>query len=417
MQKSTRNKVIGGAAALLAGAAGSLYVGTRQPADMPDSLWEQLKPRKVVAKKVMPEKITAAKAKAKHIGAQSIKISKTQTEGIESANIARIAKTQTSDIKNKMLDSKGISAIDMQSSDIIMPSPLIATKGIKPVKIVGKGKFQFHFNDWYKAYVTPPTIKFFNLEFPEKFRAVAEVCVPENNMEYINQIMELQFFKKQGFNTVLFTWQGEDVRRVISLLQYLKGQGWNVIWTHGVQETNEDTRFADLEAMELALRESVPYINAVMPLWRKASLPHYSSEEAEKRILIIGNMAQAHGDIPVLGEHYYRMSGKHEFALPEGVSGVVLNNVGNFQAIPDVILKNVNRENVIPVITGAPPYYQSHRKKKYSDKEIWTLKTLVADKYLKAGARGVIILVGDGAGEKRGNTGRLTKSKWRKWNK
>jgi hypothetical protein len=414
MQKSTRNKVIGGAAALLAGAAGSLYVGTRQPADMPDSLWEQLKPRKVVAKKVMPEKITAAKAKAKHIGAQSIKISKTQTEGIESANIARIAKTQTSDIKNKMLDSKGISAIDMQSSDIIMPSPLIATKGIKPVKIVGKGKFQFHFNDWYKAYVTPPTIKFFNLEFPEKFRAVAEVCVPENNMEYINQIMELQFFKKQGFNTVLFTWQGEDVRRVISLLQYLKGQGWNVIWTHGVQETNEDTRFADLEAMELALRESVPYINAVMPLWRKASLPHYDTDEAEKRIRIIGAMVQKYGDLPVLGEYYYRLDGEHEYATPDNISGTVLQNVGYFNIMPDVILKKLNKENVIPVVVGPPPYYNSAHKRDYSKDEIWTLKQLVSDKYLNAGARGTITLVGDGFGEREGNTGRLTKSSWRK---
>lgn len=271
-------------------------------------------------------------------------------------------------------------------------------------------------NEWLVAYdMVSGKVNKNKLSLPENFKAVAEVTVPKTDKQMENQNAELDFFASQGYDTVLVVWKGEKVRKMESLVDSLK-YDWNIIFTHGPGESG-GTAYVSLDKWKKLMQSIAQDIDVLLPMWRMSSQPHYdTSVEPEKRIAVMAKYTHnVVPDLPVFGEVYMKAS--PETAIVDGVSGAVLHNAGNIQVMEGRMVKRAKEatgiSNIIPSVVGPRPYYDSYDKRDISFSTQWNMKNTCADNYLEKNARGVIVLVGDGAGNRKQNKSALTKTEWR----
>lgn len=264
--------------------------------------------------------------------------------------------------------------------------------------------------------LVPDKLKTNEIRLPDKFRAIAEVRIPKTVKERRNQRAELQWFASQGFDTVVLVWRGEPYNLALRTIDWLDNAGWYIIIAHGPSE-KRGTAYPSLLTWRELMETTHNSIDVVLPSWRMSSLPHYQKmKDADSRILVMGTIAQqAANNLPVFGEVY--MKDSPLVAAPSGVSGVVLHNAGSLNVMEERMLERANHassvSSVVPAVIGPAAYYDSYAPQKLDKKEIWRMKQQCVDNYLQAGARGVIVFAGDGAGDRKDNVPFLTKSQWR----
>lgn len=288
-------------------------------------------------------------------------------------------------------------------------------KQLKKVRKKWRNKILIQWNSAFK-YCGNSIDNTKNLRLPHQFKAIAEIHVPKSENEKINQKKELEWFYEKGFNTVLIVWRNENPSKMINFLRSFE-QKWNIIFTHGPSEIDGIIYF-DLDKYRKIVHEASRYIDVVLPSWRLSSSSHYDTEvEARKRIVIMAYNTP--NNIPIFGE-LFRVKSENQYikAIPKngGISGAVVQNIGTLSDIETLRIKESKEivSNVIPTIIGPKPYYNSYNQKDLSQKEIWKMKETCSNNYLRAGARGIIMFSGDGAGNRKNNKSSLTKTKWRR---
>ena len=249
----------------------------------------------------------------------------------------------------------------------------------------------------------------YNLDFvrlPNDIKMVAEIHHPiDQNVLRKN----LSFYKQQNFNAALLTfgYSGEKISDLLCTAETVKSHGMKLFVAYAGPEKLQHSVLQDPD--DLAEKLKVLSVNADGFLlgWRRTSLHLFEQDEAYINY-ILKQVRSWNKNIAILGEAYYGQtaSSNHklrnlQYNVPANTSGVLVTGLGyNGVAVDlvlDKLLVKIKKQPKIALITGDRPYYATRAKNGKTFAQNLAIKKALADRWLSAGASGVIVLHGDGS--------------------
>lgn len=258
-------------------------------------------------------------------------------------------------------------------------------------------------------------------ELPPGTKMIAEVRMPTSLEQAQTLYDNLAFRKKQGYNSVLLTFDGsEKVQDLCDLATYIKEFGFNVWFAFGGKEDIRETTFIDPDTYAEYLYNLATICDGFISHWRRTSSHLFLQDDAFMQYTAFwvrsGKMT-----IPILGEIYlgetYATSEKYDWIKPirtnsnglkvnlverlvGGGSGYLLVNFGtnniNAEWVMNVLLKSVDKPKYI-LINGPSVYYLTSGKTTSDHSKNLAEIEAIEQRWLKAGCIGVVVLHGDGS--------------------
>ena len=141
--------------------------------------------------------------------------------------------------------------------------------------------------------------------------------------------------------------------------------------------------------------------------WRKTSL-HLFEQDPQFTNFILKNVRSGNPQIYILGEAYYGQtaSSNHstrnlQYNIPDNASGAAVIGLGyNGVAVEPVmnsLLKKIKDYPKVAMIIGDRPYYATNHYNGKNFIENFQIKMKLVGRWMKAGARGVMVSHGDGS--------------------
>ena len=249
----------------------------------------------------------------------------------------------------------------------------------------------------------------YNLEFvrlPAGIKMIAEIHHPIDQRVLRKN---LAFYKKQNFNAALLTFgfSDEKLSDLLYTAEVVKSTGMKLFIAYAGPEDLKHSVLQDPD--ELAEKIKILSINAdgFLLNWRRTSLHLFEQDPAYVNY-VLKQVRSWNKNIAVLGEAYYGQtaSSNHklrnlQYNVPENVSGVLISGLGYngvaVELVLNKILTKIKEQSKIALITGDRPYYATRSNNGKTFAQNLEIKKALADRWLSAGASGVIVLHGDGS--------------------
>ena len=249
----------------------------------------------------------------------------------------------------------------------------------------------------------------FSIDFvrpPAGIRMIAEIHHP------IDQSVlrkNLAFYKKQNFNAALLTFgfSGEKLSDLLYTAEVVKSTGMKLFIAYAGPEDLKHSVLQDPDELAEKIKVLSIHADGFLLNWRRTSLHLFEQDPAYVNYML-KQIRSRNKNIAVLGEAYYGQtaSSNHklrnlQYNVPENVSGVLISGLGyNGVAVESVlnkILTKIKEQSKIALITGDRPYYATRSNNSKTFAQNLEIKKALADRWLSAGASGVIVLHGDGS--------------------
>ena len=261
-------------------------------------------------------------------------------------------------------------------------------------------------NKWLEIYRQNQKYDLEFVRLPAGIRMIAEIHHP------INQSVlrkNLAFYKKQNFNAALLTfgYSGEKISDLLCTVDTVKRYGMKLFIAYAGPEKLQHSVLQDPD--DLAEKLKVLSVNADGFLlgWRRTSL-HLFEQDAAYINYILKQVRSWNKNIAIIGEAYYGQtaSSNHklrnlQYNVPANTSGVLVTGLGYNGVAVDLVLNKllvkIKRQPKLALITGDRPYYATRAKNGKTFAQNLAIKKALADRWLSAGASGVIVLHGDGS--------------------
>lgn len=246
--------------------------------------------------------------------------------------------------------------------------------------------------------------QFKKLGFDAKdIRIVGQLVTPADQTEEDNQEEELMYFKSLGFNSILVVWKGENnINRLLELTERYKNEGWIIFFTYGPEELNDTNIFIDINIYSDKMRQFMPFCDAIIPTWRKASAPHLNINGKEYFKVLVNEIYNISRKVPVLGETYVEVGSDIHFTgnSHQRLSGSVILNATDYRYHIGYLAKYFINENIktpfIFTLMGPTPYWEWYGN--ITTAEIAMAYNIKKMKELNEDGHGVLVLVGGGGG-------------------
>ena len=261
-------------------------------------------------------------------------------------------------------------------------------------------------NKWLEIYRQNQKYDLEFVRLPAGIRMIAEIHHPiDQNVLRKN----LAFYKKQNFNAALLTfgYSGEKISDLLCTVDTVKSYGLKLFIAYAGPEKLQHSVLQDPD--DLAEKLKVLSVNADGFLlgWRRTSLHLFEQDEAYINY-ILKQVRSWNKNIAIIGEAYYGQtaSSNHklrnlQYNVPANSSAVLVTGLGyNGVAVDlvlDKLLVKIKRQPKLALITGDRPYYATRAKNGKTFAQNLAIKKALAERWLSAGASGVIVLHGDGS--------------------
>ena len=259
---------------------------------------------------------------------------------------------------------------------------------------------------WLEIYRQNQSSSIDFVRMPAGIRMIAEIHHPINQRVLRKN---LAFYKKQNFNAALLTFgfSDEKLSDLLYTAEVVKSTGMKLFIAYAGPEDLKHSVLQDPD--ELAEKIKILSINAdgFLLNWRRTSLHLFEQDPAYVNY-VLKQVRSWNKNIAVLGEAYYGQtaSSNHklrnlQYNVPENVSGVLISGLGYngvaVELVLNKILTKIKEQSKIALITGARPYYATRSNNGKTFAQNLEIKKALADRWLSAGASGVIVLHGDGS--------------------
>ena len=261
-------------------------------------------------------------------------------------------------------------------------------------------------NKWLEIYRQNQKYDLEFVRLPAGIKMIAEIHHPiDQNVLRKN----LAFYKQQNFNAALLTfgYSGEKISDLLCTVDTVKSYGLKLFIAYAGPEDLKHSVLQDPD--ELAEKIKILSINAdgFLLNWRRTSLHLFEQDEAYINY-ILKQVRSWNKNIAILGEAYYGQtaSSNHklrnlQYNVPENVSGVLISGLGYngvaVELVLNKILTKIKEQSKIALITGDRPSYATRSNNGKTFAQNLEIKKALADRWLSAGASGVIVLHGDGS--------------------
>ena len=261
-------------------------------------------------------------------------------------------------------------------------------------------------NKWLEIYRQNQSSSIDFVRMPAGIRMIAEIHHPINQRVLRKN---LAFYKKQNFNAALLTFgfSDEKLSDLLYTAEVVKSTGMKLFIAYAGPEDLKHSVLQDPD--ELAEKIKILSINAdgFLLNWRRTSL-HLFEQDAAYINYILKQVRSWNKNIAIIGEAYYGQTASSDHKLrnlqynvPANTSGVLVTGLGYNGVAVDLVLNKlltkIKRQPKLALITGDRPYYATRAKNGKTFAQNLEIKKALADRWLSAGASGVIVLHGDGS--------------------
>lgn len=250
----------------------------------------------------------------------------------------------------------------------------------------------------YKKY-KPAEIK--PVDVPSGIRMIAQAEVPSNEAERRILQKNLEFYKSNGYNAVLFRLDDlNTMDRAIETVRMIRSMGlavWgfysNGYYIHGVS-------FPDPDQLRTALRKIAPELSGWL-LGRGRTSVHLFTQDPAYMQFVCCALRSGNPKILLVGELYYGYNyvRRHDTALywtyndHPGTSAVAIHNRGFLGVDPRTVIRKASGKAVFAVIAGPKKEYL---RMQISFERQLEIKKKLEKAYIAAGAAGTITEHTDG---------------------
>ena len=261
-------------------------------------------------------------------------------------------------------------------------------------------------NKWLEIYRKNQKYDLEFVRLPAGIRMIAEIHHP------INQSVlrkNLAFYKQQNFNAVLLTfgYSGEKISDLLCTVGTVKRYGMKLFIAYAGPEDLKHSVLQDPDGLAEKLKVLSVNADGFLLGWRRTSL-HLFEQDAAYINYILKQVRSWNKNIAILGEAYYGQtaSSNHklrnlQYNVPANTSGVLMTGLGYNGVAVDLVLNKllvkIKRQPKLALITGDRPYYATRAKNGKTFAQNLAIKKAIADRWIAAGASGVIVLHGDGS--------------------
>lgn len=244
----------------------------------------------------------------------------------------------------------------------------------------------------------------------EKFRMITEVRTAKTYEELETLKTNLEYYKSQGYDSVLFGFDKDDtVSNALNTVKYIQKYCNMKVWfTYTGKESLHDTVFIAPDKYKKMLATLAPYCNGYINSWRRTSVHLW---EQDKAFMNYTNsiLRKAAPNLPIVGELYYGNTHKYDGV---GVVGFGLNNFENSSAVMIVnfgfrkidmnyLFNNVLKQYLgntpkVGCVVGQRPYYMTTKDNGLSYQENMAIKHEIEEKFFAQGCIGTVTLSNDG---------------------
>jgi len=216
----------------------------------------------------------------------------------------------------------------------------------------------------------------------------------------------LEFYKKQGYNSVLMAFNGtEALDKLVDVEDLILSKGFKVFIAYSGPESLEWSMFIDPSKLEEYLSTLGAKAEGIIIGWRRTAL-HLFIPDKPYINFILKSAMKKNAKLIVLGEAYLGETadtngkgGSVTINLPANASGVLINGIGFNGVDVERALKGafsqVKSQKRIAVIVGDNPYYLSRNANKRNFQQNLKIKQNLEKQFISAGCNGTITLHGD----------------------
>lgn len=279
---------------------------------------------------------------------------------------------------------------------------------------------------WYEVYhqEAQPINK---IALPNDIRMVAEVRVPDNGEQYATLVENLEHYKDLGYNSVLLVFHTqESLDSLKSTIKLIRDHDMGV-WFAFAGATSkvdgmtylEDTKsvFPHPELLKKYLVDLAPLCDGFIGMWKRTSA-HFFVQDQPYMDYLARCVREGNPNIPVLGEIYFGPtadvpevdgikklnSGANRFnyLIPRkanNASGYLVVNLGysnvNVKGVLNGLLSGQKEDDKLVLISGPNPVFISTGRPALTYKQLRSVYTGLEQRWLNAGAKGVVLLHGE----------------------
>lgn len=265
-----------------------------------------------------------------------------------------------------------------------------------------------------------------HVDLPTGLKIISEVRVPQNDNEYTNFTQELDYFAGKGYNAVLLCWFLEDDAHGFDrVVTYAKGKSMKVLFTYGGSFVGDVDRYSiDPADYQAGLQYLAGKCDGFLLGWKQTNIGPNFKPDSKWVDYTLTSIRGANANAFILGGyHFYNSDPRGDIFkyIPDNSSGVAAFNLGvttvNVSYAWDKLLKPLNQPVIVQIV-GERYFYNSLRPTHRTKAENRKLIELIENKYVKAGASGILTEAGDMSDDVVGadklGTSNLCKTAWSK---
>ena len=274
------------------------------------------------------------------------------------------------------------------------------------------------FRKWKNIYDNPPKkVAKSNYQIPKGSRFMFEIRTPHSEKEFENIKKELDVFKKEKYDGVVFVWDGKnDYENLIKAQLIAKEKGFRIWIAFSTCDYLEKSCFIDPELYEKGLSALSKNAEAFLMDWRRTSL-HLQWKDEEWQNYTMQSCRKGNPEIGFIGEYYYGYNGTHDSSewqgyvdLRDNYNGIIVVNFGFLSVNPKDALRMIRQQvsedvPLVIVIWGESTHYLTSHKmtiKKRTKPQYRRINRLLERRFINAGFQASVGCAGDGSNKGNG---------------
>lgn len=283
-----------------------------------------------------------------------------------------------------------------------------------------------YLNEWLTIYKNYKNIEFKQLLNVKPFRMISEVRLPKSDEEFKILADNLSYYKSQGYDSALITFDGSEKAYDLRYLAiYIKQRfGLRVFFAFGGKERLAESIFINPRHLQSCLANLAIESEGFLIAWRRTSI-HLLEQDDQFMNFMIKSVRDVNPKCHVFGEFYYGNTAKYptanKFGFGQNIhkcsSAIVINNFGFSSVdIQSVITKlvpsKIGKHQYIGLVIGQRPYYLTTNKNGLTFEQNREIKVNIENMFKSAGCIGTITLHDDGKDLNKNHNNNLSATKF-----
>lgn len=243
---------------------------------------------------------------------------------------------------------------------------------------------------------------------PENLRVICEVKCPADSVATQTLADNLAFYKNQGYNAVLMTFDTtESLARLMQTAELIRAHGMKIIGAYAGPERLEWSVFQDPDKIADYVQRLAAHCDAWMIGWRRTSV-HLFIQDAPFTNHILRAARSGNREIAVIGEAYLGQTAHSNestkavtYNVPANASAVLLFGIGYkglaIERAMDGVFPRVKNLPRLGLAIGERAYYDSRFNTHKTFAENLAIKQRIERRFKRGGCVGTFTIRADGS--------------------